>query len=183
MALRRPLETALRALVGTRDHLPRPAPPKSQLERVEHDCEVEKARRCRHVGEVRDPEPVSRLRVEAAVEQVAGRPDLLVLERRALALAMAHAGKALRRHRALDTLAADMDAFGRRLGMDAKRAIGALRRRADPRALRCGGHRRDGRRRDPPASTVHGWSPHTARTLGPDLRGRAGRGATRRAAP
>jgi hypothetical protein len=90
----------------------------------------------RHIGEVGDPELVGLLGVEVAIDQVAGRPDPLVPDRRARPLAAADAGQTVRLHQPLYALAADMDALGRQLRMDARRAIGPFRRRMDPTDLR-----------------------------------------------
>jgi hypothetical protein len=75
--------------------------------------------------------------MEVPVDQITGRPDPLVPEGGAGALAPADTGNAGRFHQPLDPLAADPDAFIDQLGVDARRAraMGRSRCARRPRPL------------------------------------------------
>ena len=146
--LRRPLESALPALVGVvhepgvgaaaRDgHLERvddelgaqvvgdrPADDPAAVA-VHHGGQVQPALPGPDVGDVGRPQAIARDRVEVALDQVRGGPHALDADRRLAASALDLPGQAGAAHQPLDALATDTDAvLEAQLGVHARRPIG-----------------------------------------------------------
>ena len=94
--------------------------------RIEHDSEIEKARPCRNIGDIGDPQPIRRFRREIALDQV-WCLTAVALESGDDELAATHTGKTGLRHQPRDAFAANLNAVGRKLGMDAWRTVGTVR--------------------------------------------------------
>ena len=74
---------------------------------VEHDGQVQEPAHCRHVGDVRHPEPVGRLGLEVAIHEVGDWASLLVPSRRGrAAFTVTGPDQAGRSHQPGDALAA-----------------------------------------------------------------------------
>jgi hypothetical protein len=92
--------------------------------RIQHDRKVEKACPGRDVGDVGHPQQIGPLRCEVAVDQVR-RLTTAALHCGGDELASAHTGKTCRRHQPGDALAADANAFGSKIDMNARRPVDA----------------------------------------------------------
>jgi hypothetical protein len=149
-ALGRPVETALAALVAVMDDAFRPARCDGHIERVEHDTglqvvaerpaddptrpgveidgEKEEARRGWNERDVRHPEPIGSIGGEVPANQISGGGPLGCADRRGDGPApAADAREASLSHQPGDALAPDLDALGPKLGMEARRPVGAVR--------------------------------------------------------
>ena len=101
-------------------------------ERIEYDGQVEEPGPRRDVGDVRDPQPVGLIGRKAAVDQVRGRPGLLVTPRRHRpAAAMARPDETRPSHQPGDALAAVGLALVAQLRLHAWRAVGLARVQVD----------------------------------------------------
>src|SRR5260370_38050394 len=78
--------------------------------RIEYDGEIEKARPCRDVGDVSDPQQIGRFCREVALDQVR-RLTIVALDRGGDEPASAHTGKTGLRHQSRDPLAANTRAL------------------------------------------------------------------------
>ena len=97
-------------------------------EHVEQDGQVQEPAHCRHIGDVRHPEPVGRLGLEVAVHEVGGRPSILIApRRRGAALAVTRPDEPGQAHQPVDALAAVALALGLQGGMDPRRPVGVAR--------------------------------------------------------
>ena len=106
---------------------------------IEHHREIQKSCPGRNVSDVGDPQPIRRFCGEVALDQVR-RLTAIALHRGGDEPASAHTGKTGLRHQSRDTLAADTSALGRKLGVNARRAVSATRGRVRGTDLRdqCG---------------------------------------------
>ena len=95
-------------------------------EGIEHDGEIEKTRPGRDVGDIGNPQQIGRCCREVALDQVR-RLTAVALDRGGDEPAPAHTGQAGLRHQPRDPLAANTSALGRKLGVNARRAVGAAR--------------------------------------------------------
>src|SRR5271169_3653935 len=157
--LRRPVDSALAALVAMVDDFLRPTLANRHRHRVqhqlgaqvvchrpaddlaapgvEHDGQIEKSCCCRHIGDIGDPQLVWSGRAEVAVDQVGRGPGVLVspgCDRATVAMAGAYQpGLA---HQAGDPFSAVPLAAPTQISMDARRSIGLARTGTDgPDAL------------------------------------------------
>jgi hypothetical protein len=138
------------------DHLAWPALVQSHLERLEHELgaqvrrhrpahdlaaprvddhrQIQEPAPRRHVGDVRDPEPIRSPGREHALDEIRRRPRVAIAHRRCRKAPSAYAGEACRVHQPRDPLARDRDAARAQLRVDARHAVGPARglvRRAD----------------------------------------------------
>jgi len=96
--------------------------------RIQHAGEVQEARRRRHVGDVRHPDPVRAGRLEAPVYQVRGGPGIVVTSGGGgAAIPVAGTYEASTAHQPRDPLATVSLAILLQIGMHAGRAIGLAR--------------------------------------------------------
>jgi hypothetical protein len=148
--LRRPVEPALRAVIGMTDRLVprRPAPPDGHLQgvddelgadvigdgpahdpsapRIDDDRDIDLALASRVFCDVADPEAIRPIDAELAVDQVIGGDRLGITARAAVISPLVDAGDARRPQEPLDALAADADALAEtKLVVDARCAIAA----------------------------------------------------------
>ena len=92
-------------------------------EHVEDDGQVQEAGQGRDVGDVGDPEPVRRVRLEAPLDPIRGRAGLGIPACRARAAAPAHPGDADGPHNPGDPLAAHRDTALGQLGVNPRSTI------------------------------------------------------------
>jgi hypothetical protein len=111
------------AITATRGH---PAADDPTAAGIEHDRHIEKARPGRNVGDVGDPQLIRPLRGKVAVNQIP-RLTVAAFDRRADEFATARTDKTCRRHQPGDALATDANALGRKIDMNARRSVGAVR--------------------------------------------------------
>jgi len=86
--------------------------------RVDHHREIQESGPGRHVGDVRDPQPIRARRGELAVDEIGLGPRRVVSHRRAARLPTAHALQASASHQAGNALATDVDPLGGEVGME-----------------------------------------------------------------
>ena len=149
-ALAEPDRGVLRTLVRVVDHSLRPPPQKRHVQsaehqlggkcrrhrpaddaaaiRIEHDGEIEKAGPRRYISNIRHPQPIRRFCRELALDQVRCL-TATILDRGGDEPASAHTGETGLRHQSRHPLASNMTTLGRKLGVNARRTIGATRSR------------------------------------------------------
>src|SRR5215210_898884 len=95
---------------------------------VDDDREVQPALPAAQVGDVGNPQPVRRRRMEVALDEIVGDTNARDADRRAAPTSFDRAADACLAHQPLDPLPTDGDAVGAQVAVDPGRAVGAAAR-------------------------------------------------------